>query len=257
VGRAPYPNSQGSTDMQVFNIRARLRTGITVSRPIHLDGLLLAAREQRENHLDMERPLDCITMDRGVYRASAAFMVAPGLQGAAIQPMYRTWRFRIEDTQVLSSFRATAASPRSERVLPTSNSKYRNGYRRQDVMTGIESLVWQCVGDPEAVLSLAREIHCIGAASNTGFGRVREWGIEPCEATEAEAGWFAGNRVLRSLPESHVPAGISIDRAHAVLDTQRAVPPYWDTSGRVRCWAPTLDSLIVDGDGADDILKAA
>lgn len=227
------------------------------SRPIHLDGLLLAARERRENVLDLSRPLDCVVVQDGVYRASAAFLVAPGLQGAASEPMYRTWRFQLEDTKTLMTFGATRASPASERKLKTANSKYRNGFRRHDLLTGIESLVWQCVGDPAAVLSLAREIRAIGQSAQTGYGEVRSWSLEACDAPDAEAGWVSGGRALRNLPERLIPAGCAVDPAHAPLGEQRAAPPYWDPTARERCWVPTLASLTGDEDLADVVMRGA
>ncbi len=243
--------------MRAFNLRAALRTPIEISRPLHLDGLLLAARERRENLLDLSRPLDCVAMQEGVYRASAAFLVAPGIHGAAVEPMHRTWRFRLDDTQSLMTFSATRGSPASERRLKTANSKYRNGFRRHDVLTGIESLLWQCVGDPGAVLSLAREILAVGQSAQTGYGEVRAWTLEACDVPDAEAAWVSGGRALRNLPERLVPDGCRVDGEHASVDERRAAPPYWDRTGRERCWVPTLSSLTGDADMADEVMRGA
>jgi len=243
--------------MRPFILRANMETGLSATQGIHLDGLLLAARERLEGVVDLDRPLDCLMLDRGVYRASMGIMVAPGLAGAAVQPVRRVWRFRVEDQQALSFFKAGPDSPLPERRLPTQNSKYRNSFRSQDVLTGVQSVVWQAVGEPDAVLALAREVKCLGASSVTGFGRVRSWEVEACDAPAAEAGWHAGGRALRNLPLDLAPEGAFDDNVVAFRDVQRARPPYWDEAGRVPCLVPTFDGLVMAPHRADEILRAA
>jgi len=243
--------------MRAFNLRATLQTPVEIARPLHLDGLLLAARERRENLLDLSRPLECVAMEDGVYRASAGFLVAQGLFGVAVDPMYRTWRFRNEDFGTLSTFAVNKDMPAAERRLGTANSKYRNGFRRHDVLTGVASVVWQCVGDPEAVLALARHIRGIGQSATTGYGRVRDWSLEACDVPDAEAAWVSGGRVLRNLPARMLPPGTTVDPLHASLDVQRPAPPYWDREGREECWIPTLSSLTGDVDTLDEVMRGS
>lgn len=243
--------------MVPFNLHAYLATPFTARQPIHLDALLLAARDRREGQTDLSRPLDCLALDRGIYRASAGLMVASGIQGAAVMPIRRVWRFRVEDHQGLSFFRTAPDMPVDERRLKTTNSKYRNGFRRQELLTGIQSVAWQGLGDPDAVLELAKEIHCLGASSVSGFGQVREWRLERTDATLEAVGWHAGSRVLRNLPLELVPEGVVADGLNTVEDVQRVCPPYWDAGERVRCLVPAFGSLVVSADTADEYLLAA
>lgn len=72
-----------------------------------------------------------------------------------------------------------------ERLLPdgaktvlTSAGPYKN-YRKSLMLRVTNEVVWHCVGDEAAIRDLLHHCGHIGAKPAQGYGRVREWRIEP------------------------------------------------------------------------------
>lgn len=240
--------------MSAFVLFASLLTPLAVTRAIHLDGLLLAARERAEGVLDLSRPLECVAMDRGVYRASAGILLCPDLLGNAPTTVNRTWRFRTETREGLAYFRlhdeAGKPLPTKERQLPVANSPWKPHFAEKELHSAVSTVAWQFVGDAHAVLRLARAIDNIGPSQNQGFGRVRSWSIEVSDADPDAAGWYAGDRVLRNLPVELAPRHLLNGGTGFSRGRDRVAPPYWDPNDRRDCLVPVPRGLVATYDDA-------
>ena len=247
--------------MSAYVLFAHMQTALGVTRAIHLDGLLLAARERREGVVDLARPLDCIAVEGGVYRASAGLLLCHDPHGNVPLKVTRTWRFRTEHHGTLSQFRLREAdgSPvaRDLRTLPLKNTPFRPHFVDKELHSAVGTVAWQFVGDPDAVVRLAREIHCLGPSRNQGYGRVQRWSVEACDADPVAAGWWAGDRVLRNLPVALAPARLRRSGPAFVLGRDRVAPPYWDPGDRVDCLVPIPRALVTDYDAGQARLGLA
>lgn len=74
---------------------------------------------------------------------------------------------------------------RHERFMPdgtktvlTAAGPYKN-YRKSLLFRVTDAVVWHCVGDEAALRDLLAHCHHIGAKPSQGYGRVREWRVEP------------------------------------------------------------------------------
>lgn len=119
-----------------------------------------------------------------------------------------------------------------------------------------ERVVWYCVGRgrPQRgvtrdgnlrqgrkgggceIRKLLRGVAAIGDRTNIGYGRVRDWIVEP---TDLDIAWFApseaGPVLMRSLPASMpMPDGMVGDRAWF----GGVVPPYWGREYYAECVVP-------------------
>jgi hypothetical protein len=235
-----------------FVLFAHLHTQLAVTKAMHLDGMLLAARERAEGVLDLDRPLDCVAVEGGVYRASAGLLLCHEMLGNTPSKVVRTARFRTETRETLSYFRLHDADGkpvhRKERTLPESNSPWKPHFAEKLLHSAVATVAWQFVGDPHKVLRLARHLDCIGPSSNQGYGRVRRWSVEPCEAEPDAAGWYAGDRILRNLPVALAPERLRKGGPGSMMAKERVAPPYWDPNDKLDCLSPIPRALVVGYD---------
>jgi hypothetical protein len=239
-----------------FILTARLQTQLAVTRPIHIDGVLLAARERLHGEVD-RAPLDCVAADEGVYRASAGLMVASGLTGASIGSQTRVFGIKLDGVD-MNFIDCGDETPESER-RPTKNKACQQKYRSQQIIDGIQSVSWTLLGDPDAVLGLTRAVFCIGGSANTGMGKVLSWEVEEAASDPEAAGWFAGGMPIRNLPAETVRRRLgAIHFPTTSLIHDRCTPPYWDAAApRTLTVAPRLAAMIVSTSRADELLQAA
>jgi len=242
-------------NIEPFILTARLQTRLSLKRPVHLDGLLLAAREIERDRIDLE-PLDCVVMEDGVYRASAGVMIASGLAGATTSSVGRVSRVRLEggDIQFIHVYENTPSEGRSIDW----KSPFRPMLQSQTVIDGIVAISWALLGDRDAVMSLARRIHCIGSSANTGMGRVLSWEAEDCVAAPEDVGWFGGGAPIRNLPAEVVRKRIgAIHHPGTALLHECCAPPYWDKSRKTLVVSPRLSAMIASSAAARRMLSAA
>lgn len=69
-------------------------------------------------------------------------------------------------------------------VLTTAGS-YKS-YRKSLLFRVTRAVVWNCIGDEAAIKGLLEHCHHIGSKPSQGYGRVREWRIEPGDPSIAK-----------------------------------------------------------------------
>lgn len=186
-------------------VEAVMRGPISMSDPIHLDGLLLAAREKRFGLESRGRPLDCVAWENGSHRCSASFIVSDELGGVGSVRTNRVARLDLNsrDGELYEPPAGAEKLPRKFRDDVIGGlSPYRGVTRDFDVVTGVRSLFWQAFGDPDAMLDLLAEIRCVGRMHTTGWGQVEEWRAHECDAAGDICGAVAGGEPIRNLPAS-------------------------------------------------------
>lgn len=224
-------------------VEAVLRTPISVTDPIHLDGVLLAAREKRLGPESRGRPLDCVAWDDGFHRCSASFLISDELGGVGTVSTNRIARLDLKsrDGELFVPPDGLERLPLNRREdIIGSMSAFRGVARDFEVATGVRSLVWQVLGDPEGVLDLLSEIQCVGRMYTTGWGQVDEWLAHDCAAERTLCGVAADGRPIRNLP---VTAAGRFNIDASLSYPGRIEPPYGSRSELVPIVAPTRSDL--------------
>lgn len=232
-----------NTSHRPIVVEAVLRTPISVTDPIHLDGVLLAAREKIHGPESRGRPLDCVAWDDGFHRCSASFLVSDELGGVGTVATTRVARLDLKsrDGELYVPPAGSEKLPRKNREdLIATMSPFRGVTRDFEVATGVRSLVWQVLGDPEGVLDLLYEIRCVGRMYTTGWGQVDEWLAHDCGADRAHCGVAVDGRPIRNLPAAAAERfGIDASLSYP----GRIEPPYGSRSDLVPIVAPTRIDL--------------
>jgi hypothetical protein len=228
-----------------FILKASLKTPVMTTQPIHIDGLLLAVREQRFGDEANGMPFPELALADGIFRASAGIFVSSGLTPINLATHKTVKRLRLNGGSDDGMF-----VPQTRFISKT--HLHRPYIGEYPTVEGAVALVWQCVGDPGACLSLARVIRNVGGRRNGGYGAVAEWEALPCRADPDSAGWRGGGgEVLRHLPRAwfgpNLPDG-------AVATTGRVQPSYGDSEGSLEIAAPTLESMTMSGRAAREML---
>jgi hypothetical protein len=236
-----------------FVVEARLKTPLSAKAPLHLDGLLLAARDRCELP-DPARPLACVAMRDGIYRASAGVIVADGPGGVSHENVKRIKRIDSLGGDA-SLIRIDENSPRSQRLIDAM-SPYRQRLSTYPLIVGARAVYWQAVGDADGVRELLEFLPTVGAMSSQVYGEVDEWSVHGCEADAKEGGWFAAGRILRTLPIALATTRYGFDLSEGTLVIEARVgPPYWVADGTVEAVMPSLRSLVMNASGARQLLS--
>jgi hypothetical protein len=236
--------------MTPFILIASLRTPIALSRPLHLDGLLLAAAFK----LDPSKlaSLDGLLVSQNdIPKASAGILIYEGY-GAPIQPVTRLRGLGLS-TRLACELHATPEMPLEKRQTEPM-SPYRNRITPHHPIAGIKEVAWQAVGDADSVLQLARTIDNIGTMHGQGFGEVVSWRTEECAASEHDAGWRASQYLLRRLPVAKARSLFQGDPKNGLEDVAPVAPPYWLKDNMIPVLEPTLASLVMKEETARDRL---
>jgi len=236
--------------MKPFVLIATLRTPIALSRPLHLDGLLLAAafRLDPSQHASLD---GLIASRDGIPQASAGFLIYDGF-GAPVQPVTRLRALRLS-MPMADKIHATKSMPAAMKQVDAM-SPYRNQITPHKPLASVRAVAWQALGDAERVLELAQTIDNLGAMHGQGFGEVTSWHIEECATENDRAGWAGPNRLLRRLPKDTAASLFPVLPAGVLEDTAPAFPPYWSKADEVPILEPTLASLVLQEGAARDAL---
>ena len=236
--------------MKPFVLIAALRTPIALQRPLHLDGLLLAAAFK----LDPSKmaSLDgLIASFDGIPKASAGFLIYEG-HGAPVQPITRVRAVRM-NSSLVAMLHADPKKPATANQIDAM-SPYRARLTPHRPIAAIREVAWQATGDADAVLQLARSIDNLGAMHGQGFGEVLSWRTESCSADPAESGWRKGERLLRRLPIERTTKMFAMRPQNVLEDIAAPAPPYWMKDVVIPVLEPTLASLIMQEHAAREIL---
>lgn len=238
-------------------VEAVLRTPISMTDPIHLDGLLLAAREKRFGPESRGRPLDCVTWADGFHRCSASFLISDELGGVGHVRTNRVARLDMKSRhgELYAPPSGAEKRPRKYREdVIDGLSPYRGVTRDFDVATGVRSLVWQALGDPDAMIDLLSEIRSVGRMHTTGWGQVDEWRAHDSDAQPEFCGAVASGRPIRNLPAS-CAGRYGLDEADGLPG--RIEPPYGGQFDLVSVLAPCRSDLTGTSQSACSIFEFA
>jgi len=234
--------------MEAFILRATLSTPVSFRSHPHLDALLMAAREKAMGPETVGQPLPLAERD-GLWQASQAFAV-----GAVAHPdqtdLVRPKTVKGPKLGLGDLHWEKSLGNDGRKLHP--DSPYRGQLSRYDLLEGVQAVYWQAYGDPEACLGLARLIENVGAMANTGWGRVEQWEILPCDRlAPKDAGWVSEEGMpLRAIPlrlwapgkelaDIRVPDGATVG-----MFGVRA--PYWQRPNQEMAVAPTRAWLTGD-----------
>ena len=236
-----------SDKFRPFVLVARMGSPIAMSEPIHLDGILYDVRFRANPEL-RGTPLDCIAYRDGIPQCSASIVVAEGLAGAVFGTSVAVRGITARDLSRIG------VPPKGlSRIAEM--SPYRNRMRDYPTLSGVDRMMWQVLGDPDAVLRMLSQVPGIGAMRSRGHGRVSSWEVLDCDADAAEAGWFAGDRILRALPLSVVDVRRGDRPENGVVGTPRPNTPFWQMADAVETMTPSLRGAIMTGREARQVLS--
>nr|WP_231373466.1 type IV CRISPR-associated protein Csf3 [Thioalkalivibrio sp. ALE19] len=195
-------------------------------RPIALDGVLawaaveMARMEGADNPLQAQESLPLgHDEDRGVWQASWVFR-------EYASPLQFRQQTKKGDPNAILEARNRGDWEGKINSIATGTGMYKGAvlehpYRQVGMVSA-----W-CIGDPERIEELLGLVEGIGPLRRQGFGRIREWNVEPDPA--AEENWMH-----RALPGN--PGGF--------LHTAGALsPPYWRQDRVHPVWVPSTDRL--------------
>lgn len=230
------------TRHETFVVRARLGAPISLNDPIPFEGILFDVRYTYDPSTK-GTPLAEIEMDRGVYRASVGILVSGGLAGPMFDTRSVTKRIDLKG-HAIDFVDMSPDVPRSALIIGEM-SPYRPKLTDHPVISNVTEVIWQVRGDRTAVERMVRDVPSIGRLRNRGLGTVTEWSFEECDAPAADAGWYAGGRILRRLPEAMVMERLGSVPDRTIVREAPLDPPFWDPGKPVRVAIPTLRALIM------------
>ena len=218
-------------------IVATLAAPVGITRPVHLDALLLAARFRVLGPGSFGTPLAEVAEEEGVPRASASYVVAAGLGGVAATREHQP-RHLLDRRGDYATVDGARGGTRVDAQSP-----YRNAINGSTRLTGAAFLVWHALADPDGCLALATELACVGANSGTGAGRVSAWEAFEIDADPDEVGWFRDGRPVRRLPAALVAERLGSVPEGLDRGLRRPVAPYHATDEAVDCVEPRLGEM--------------
>lgn len=202
--------------MKPLRVTALLDGALGARTPVALDALLAWAVAQRDGVepaatadevVDLEIPVARSACGR-VYLASFA-QYAP----EASEKRFVQRRFPIEEAQAIG-----AASIKRIQINAGPSKSYRIPHELQRVER--DEVTWWCLGDAGEIRELLEIVTHLGRRRAVGWGRIREWRVEPCEPWDGFPVVRDGV-ALRTLPLDW-PGLVSPEPGYATLR-----PPYW------------------------------
>lgn len=225
-----------------FLLIANMRGPLSITGPLHLDGLLLAAREKRCGVEHRDDPFPLIAVRDGVYQASAGFLVQSGLAGARKDYVERVRRLNIR-SQDGQMFQYNTHGPAKERVIDAM-SPFRATLAEEPFYANVAQVVFQALGDRDAVLELVSdEIASLGKMHRTGWGAVDDFETEDCDADPAYCGLAAHDQPLRNLP---LPLARSLGLDCSQAFHGRTRPPYMRRTDDELIVGPSMADIMTD-----------
>jgi hypothetical protein len=213
--------------------------------PIHLDGVLLAAREKRDGIAARGTPFPALARRGAVFAASAGLLVSEGLGGIQEETVTRTKRLDMKRDGAsirLPDDGGTKATRTIQEMSP-----YRNRMVTERVLGNVRYVVWQALGDAAAIEDLLAGVSFLGKQYATGWGEVDGFEILPCDAQLSTCGLVFDGGPARNMPVGMLAElGIAGD----VVVTGRVEPPYGAQHDVVSIAMPSFERLKVSEDRA-------
>jgi hypothetical protein len=223
---------------------------ISLNDPLHLDGILLAAREKCFGIESRGQPFDVIARRDGVYQASAGMIVSEGRGGIVEFNNARVRRLDMKGRDGRNMEFKPGTSKNERTVGPM--SPYRNTLSSEKIMGNIRLIIWQALADAEATTKLLEMISFLGKQHVTGWGEVEEFEVLGSNAKPETCGLSSGDRPLRNLPVDLARfLGVNCDSVFK----GRIEPSYATKEGRVDIAGPVLADMITSEDAARELLS--
>lgn len=234
-----------NTELKPIVVVAEMRGPLVLNNPLHLDGLLLAAREKRDGIESRGTPFTALARTGDVFNASAGILVVEGIGGAFEDKITRTRRLDMKRDGEWIAFPENAT--KAERTIG-SMSPYRPTMETQRVVGNVRQVVWQAVGDAAEIEDLLGFVGTLGRQHKTGWGEVERFEILPSEADPSTCGLAAGGKAVRNLPVG-MARDIGVETGQVLKG--RLEPPYaLAEGGAVDVFAPTLAQLTMSEEKA-------
>jgi len=127
--------------------------------------------------------------------------------------------------------------------IPISAGKFKS-YNSKLAYAPVERIIFLFEGDPEKVKTLMKNIDGIGKKTSQGYGKIKDYSIEP---TDKQYSIYDSGHTLRSLPKefiSGIEPGIRVER-------RTVRPPYWHPDNQKMSLPPfteiSRDNIILEG----------
>ena len=233
-----------------FVLVAHMSAPLCLREPIHLDGVVLAAREKRFGPEMRGRPLDMLASVDGVFQASVGVIVTSGFIGVVKQKITRVRRLDMRGADG-REINIPPDATFKERTID-SLSPYRNTLADETTYQGVTAVVFQALGDREAVEEImSDEIRTLGKMHRTGWGAIDRFETWDCGAESETCGLIAGGAPMRNLPVAMAQKfGIDITDAYPA----RIEPPYALAADRQKVVGPTMADLVMVEHEARELL---
>lgn len=219
--------------MKPLRITAKLAEGIVLRAPLMLDGILawvVCARERRLSPLpgDAIEPVDIpIELEPG----GRFHLCSQGLHEVEASSL----RYKNRRAPWVEYARFGTSKIKRVDIAAGANKSYRVPYSL-DLLRD-DRIVWYCIGDPDGIRDLLRDVHYLGRHRGAGKGRLdlhgQPWRVEECETWgDGFPVVDANGKAMRALP---------LDWPGLVESRQsfrNVTFPYWDKTREALCAVP-------------------
>lgn len=223
-----------------LTIVARLKSALSISDPIPLEGILYDARYRQHPELK-GTPLDCLAYRTGIPLASASYLVADGISGAVHGTTEAVRGILVHD---LDRLHVDASTPSKEYRIDAM-SPYRNRIRTYPLIAGVTKVLWQAVGDAHGIRLLLAGVFGIGAMRSRGYGEVLSWEVIELDEAFDDHAWFHDGRPMRNLPVALVKSRLGAKADEFGVSMRSLDGPLHLAENEVPVIAPQLADTIL------------
>ncbi len=228
------------TNFEPLEIRIELMTPIInpirkQAHPIHLDALLIAvlAARQKATPVRINRPeTNLFTPERAIEARVPLAVVGDK------RPIYQASVAFIDGESEIGDYTFTKRSP-SHEVASRINLKQ----WLETCPTIRTNILFECVGDKEAISDILKDVRGVGTMRRVGFGEVIGFTVESSDKPKNECGLFRYHD--RIIPARELPIIDWEDKANWDARAVVSRPPYWLREETEICWIPPTDLVAV------------
>lgn len=162
----------------------------------------------------------------------------PGNRNAASVGQYTLYEETVEHWVKRPDFGKSFADQYLDERIGKLNTKsgHLKAYRTPQVIRVISDVVFYAVGNPDRIREMLGYMQFIGKKGSIGWGAVKEWVVEPCEA---DYSLIKDGKLMRPVPVEEADA-LNFDRSKTVKLMCAVRPPYWKPKNARLCYVPKV-----------------